>query len=106
MREVIVIANIPEMGGTFSTVPVILDQYIAPFQVSFSTSVDGNAELSYTDPFPVDNQDFVEANFDWLPIDPNYPNGDNYLGLPARAIRLSGATEGAIFTVIQSGVKG
>ena len=100
MRQVTVTAN-----AEGDTDPVVLDQYLTPFNVTYGTDGAGDIEVSITDPYPVENQDFVEATFEWLAIDPAYPNGGNYLGLPVRAIRLSSATQGTTFTVIQAGVK-
>ena len=104
MRQVIVTANIAD-GENFKTVPVILDQYLTPFQVSYLSSADGQVEVTFTDPYPVINQDFVEADFDWMNAATSYPNAANFLGQPVRAVRLSGATEGTTLTVIQSGDK-
>ena len=104
MRQVIVTADIAD-GENFKTVPVILDQYLTPFQVSYLSSADGQVEVTFTDPYPVINQDFVEADFDWMNAATGYPNAANFLGQPVRAVRLSGATEGTTLTVIQSGDK-
>ena len=104
MRQVIVTADILD-GETYNTVPVVLDQYLTPFQVSYLSSNDGQVEVTFTDPYPVVDQDFVEADFDWMNAATSYPNAANFLGQPVRAIRLSGATEGTTLTVIQSGVK-
>ena len=104
MRQVIVTADIAD-GENFKTVPVILDQYLTPFQVSYLSSADGQVEVTFTDPYPVINQDFVEADFDWMNAATSYPNAANFLGQPVRAVRLSGATEGTTLTVIQSGDK-
>lgn len=104
MRQVIVTANIAD-GGNFKTVPVILDQYLTPFQVSYISSNDGQVQVTFTDPYPVVNQNFVEADFDWMNAATTYPNAGNFLGQPVRAVRLSGATEGTTLTVIQSGDK-
>ena len=105
MRQVIVTADIPGGGGTFNTVPVILDQYLTPFQVSYISNDNGQAQVSFADPYPVEGVNFVEATFDWMNADTSYPNAGNFLGQPVRAIRLSGATEGTVFTVIQAGDK-
>ena len=105
MRQVTVTADITGDGGKFNTTPVILDQYIAPFQVSYLSSNDGTVEVTFTDPYPVVNQNFVEADYDWMTADTTYPNAGNFLGQPVRAIRLKNATAGTILTVIQSGVK-
>ena len=104
MRQVIVTADMAD-GENFKTVPVILDQYLTPFQVSYLSSDDGQVEVTFTDPYPVINQDFVEADFDWMNAATDYPNAANFLGQPVRAVRLSGATEGTTLTVIQSGDK-
>ena len=105
MRQVTVTADIPGDGDNFNTAPVVLDQYIAPFQVSFLSSNDGTVQVTFTDPYPVVNQDFVEADYDWRAVDINFPNAINFLNQPVRAIRLKNATAGTTLTVIQSGVK-
>jgi hypothetical protein len=105
MREVIAKADIPGDGGKFNTAPVILDQYIAPFQVSYLSSNDGTVQVTFTDPYPVVDLDFVEADFDWMTADTTYPNAGNFLGQPVRAIRLKNATAGTTLTVIQAGVR-
>ena len=104
MREVIATADIPE-DGKYVTAPVILDQYLTPFQVSYLSSNDGQVEVTFTDPYPVVDQKFVKADFDWMNAATSYPNAANFLGQPVRAVRLSGATEGTTLTVIQAGVK-
>ena len=105
MREVIVTADIAGDGGKFNTTPVVLDQYIAPFQVSYLSSNDGTVEVTFTNPYPVVDQQFVEADYDWMTADTDYPNAGNFLGQPVRAIRLKNATANTTLTVIQSGVK-
>jgi len=105
MRQVTVTADIAGDGGNFNTAPVILDQYIAPFQVSYLSSNDGTVEVTFTDPYPVVDQNFVEADFDWMTADTDYPNAGNFLGQPVRAIRLKNASANTTFTVIQAGVK-
>ena len=105
MRQVTVTADIAGDDDKFNTPPVILDQYIAPFQVSYLSSDDGTVEVTFTDPYPVVNQNFIEATYDWMTADIDYPNAGNFLGQPVRAIRLKNATEGTTLTVIQAGVK-
>ena len=110
MRQVTVVADISSGGDTptYSTVPVILDQYQAPFQVTYalSSGATGSVKVTTTDPYPVVNQDFVEAVFDWVDVPTTAPNATGFLVQPFRAIYLEGATEGDTLTVIQSGVKG
>jgi hypothetical protein len=101
MREVIV--TVPT-GGT-TTDPVVLDQYIAPFQVSYVNSGSGTVQVSQTDPYPVVNQDFTTASFSWITAPTGAPNTTTLLAQPYRAIRLSGATAGDTLTVVQAGVK-
>jgi len=101
MREVIVTVS---TGATGST-PVVLDQYLTPFQVSYYSTGSGTVQVTTTDPYPVVNQDFTTASFSWITAPTGSPNGANFLGQPFRAIRLSGATGGDSLTVIQSGVK-
>ena len=96
MREVTVIAS----GVSGQTTPVVLDQYIAPFQVSCVKSGSGTLEVTYTDPYPVVNQNFTEANFAWV----TGPTG-GFIDFPVRAVRLNGGVTGDTLTIVQSGVK-
>lgn len=100
MRQVTVTAD-----ATGVTAPVVLDQYLTPFQVTYAKSGSGTVQVSATDPYPVENQDFVEATFTWISAPTSAPNTTTFLAQPYRAIRLSGGAEGDTLTVIQSGVK-
>jgi len=99
MRQVKVTAD-----STGVTTPVVLDQYIAPFQVTYSNSGSGTVQVTATDPYPVENGNFVSATFTWITAPTAAPNTSTFLAQPYRAIRLSGAAEGDTLTVIQSGV--
>ena len=100
MRQVTV--TVPT--GSLSSDPVILDQYIAPFSVTYS-AVTGTVQVSTTDPYPVVDQNFTTANFTWVTAPTGSPNGVGFLGQPFRAIRITGATGGDTLTVIQAGVR-
>lgn len=100
MREVVVTADV--LGDT---PPVVLDQYLTPFQVTYAKSGSGTVQVSTTDPYPVVNQDFVAPTFTWVTAPDLAPNATGFLGQPFRAIRLTGASQGDTLTVIQSGVK-
>jgi len=100
MRQVTV--TVPTAG--LSTEPVILDQYIAPFSVTYS-AVTGTVQVSVTDPYPYENLDFTTASFTWVTAPTGAPNGVGFLGQPFRAIRITGATGGDTLTVIQAGVR-
>jgi len=100
MRQVTV--TVPTAG--LSTEPVILDQYIAPFSVTYS-AVTGTVQVSVTDPYPYENLDFTTASFTWVTAPTGAPNGVGFLGQPYRAIRITGATGGNTLTVIQAGVR-
>ena len=102
MRQVVV--TIPT-GGT-TTDPVILDQYQAPFQVTYVNSGSGTVQVSATDPYPVVNGNFTTASFTWVTAPTTAPNAAGFLAQPYRAMRISGGTAGDTLTVIQSGVKG
>lgn len=102
MRQITVTTD----AGTGNTVPVILDQYQNPFSVTYSHSGTGIVQVSLTDPYPVENQDFVEANFVWISAPTDYPNAAGFLGQPYRAIRIFDGDVNETLTVIQSGVKG
>jgi hypothetical protein len=100
MRQVTV--TVPTAG--LSTEPVILDQYIAPFSVTYS-AVTGTVQVSVTDPYPYENLNFTTASFTWVTAPTGAPNGVGFLGQPFRAIRITGATGGNTLTVIQAGVR-
>lgn len=104
MRQVTVAATIPD-GLDFVTEAVVLDQYLTPFQVTYSKTGSGAVEVSVTDPYPLSNGDFVAPTFTWIPAPTLAPNTATFLAQPYRAIRLSGAAENDTLTVIQSGVK-
>ena len=99
MRQVTVTAD-----ATGVTTPVVLDQYIAPFQVTYSKTGSGTVQATATNPYPVENGNFVSATFTWITAPTAAPNTSTFLAQPYRAIRLSGAAEGDTLTVIQSGV--
>lgn len=100
MRQVTVTAD-----ATGASTPVVLDQYITPFQVTYSKTGSGTVQVTATDPYPVENGNFVSATFTWITAPTSAPNTATFLAQPYRAIRLSGAAEGDTLTVIQSGVK-
>jgi hypothetical protein len=87
------------------TAPVVLDQYISPFEVSYAKTGSGTVQVSLTDPFPVSNGNFVAPSFTWVTAPTGAPNSATSLGQPFRAIRLSGATAGDTLTVVQAGAK-
>lgn len=107
MRQVTVTANISDGGEspTYASAPVVLDQYIAPFEVSYAKTGSGTVQVSLTDPFPKVNGDFTTPSFTWITAPTGAPNSATSLGQPFRAIRLSGAADGDTLTVVQAGVK-
>lgn len=100
MRQVIVTAD-----DTGVTTPVVLDQYLTPFQVTYSKTGSGTVQVTATDPYPLDNGNYVAATYTWITAPTSAPNTATFLAQPYRAIRLSGAAEGDTLTVIQAGVK-
>lgn len=100
MREIVVTAD-----ATGDTQAVVLDQYLTPFQVSYAKTGSGTVQVSLTDPFPVENGDFVAATFTWITAPTTAPNTATFLAQPYRAIRLQGGAEGDTLTVVQAGVK-
>jgi hypothetical protein len=100
MRQVTVTAD-----ATGATTPVVLDQYITPFQVTYSKTGSGTVQVTATDPYPVENGNFVSATYTWITAPTAAPNTTTFLAQPYRAIRLSGGTAGDTLTVIQSGVR-
>jgi hypothetical protein len=100
MRQVTVTAN-----SSGDTSAVVLDQYITPFQVTYSKTGSGTVQVSATDPYPYVNQDFTTASFTWISAPTSAPNTTTFLAQPYRAMRLTGGAEGDTLTVIQSGVK-
>ena len=101
MREVTV--TVP--AGQTVSAPVVLDQYITPFQVTYSKTGSGTVQVTATDPYPVVNGNFVTATFVWITAPTAAPNTATFLAQPYRAIRLQGAAAGDALTVIQSGIK-
>ena len=102
MREIVVTVG---AGGT--TVPVPLDQYQAPFQVTYVNSGSGTVQVSASDPFPQSvTGSYVAPTFTWVTAPTTAPSATGFLGQPYRAIRLSGGAQGDTLTVIQAGVKG
>ena len=102
MREIVV--TIPTSAT--ATDPVILDQYQAPFQVTYVNSGSGTVQVSATDPYPVSGVTFTTATFTWVTVPTTAPNATGFLAQPYRAMRLSSGAAGDTLTVIQSGVKG
>lgn len=100
MRQTTVTAN-----ASGVTPVVVLDQYIAPFQVTYSKTGSGTVQVTTTDPYPKENGDFTTASFTWVTAPTTAPNATGFLGQPYRAIRLSGGAEGDTLTVIQAGVR-
>lgn len=100
MRQVTVTAD--DAGVT---TPVVLDQYLTPFQVTYSKTGSGTVQVTATDPYPIENGNYVAANYTWITAPTSAPNTATFLAQPYRAIRLSGAAEGDTLTVIQAGVK-
>jgi len=107
MRQTTVTANISDGGEepTYASLPVVLDQYIAPFSVTYAKTGSGTVQVTATDPFPKVNGDFTAPTFDWITAPTGAPNSETSLGQPFRAIRLSGGADGDTLTVIQAGVK-
>lgn len=96
MRPITVAAD---SSGTTVAVPV--DIYLTPINVSYVKTGSGTVQISYDDPWPKENGDFVEPTFTWVSA-PSSPIVDQ----PFRAIRLDGGADGDTLTVIQSGVMG
>lgn len=92
----------------FETPPVIIDQYQDPASISFFKTGSGTVKVSYADPYPMDNGQYVkQTTWNWQSPDlTKFPNGANFIGQPIRAIYLTGAANGDKLTVIQAGVKG
>ena len=103
MREITVTAGLSGYsGGGFQTVPVVVDQYIAPNQFNIvanngASGYSGTFEYSVTDPYPFVNGKFVEADYVWV------TGSSGFTPEPFRAVRLNGAAEGDTLTVIQVG---
>lgn len=100
MREVIVTAD-----STGNTAPVVLNQYTAPFQVTYASSnSSATVQVSNTDPYPVVNGKFTSPTFTWVTAPTSAPNAANALMQPFRVIRLSGGASGDTLTVVQAGI--
>ena len=100
MRQTTVTAN-----ASGDTPVVVLDQYIAPFQVTYSKTGSGTVQVTTTDPYPRVNGNFTTASYTWVTAPTTSPNASGFLGQPYRAIRLTGGAEGDTLTVIQAGVR-
>jgi len=100
MRQVTVTADV---AG--DTPAVVLDQYLTPFQVTYSKTGSGTVQVTATDPYPLENGNFVAPTFTWISAPTTAPNTATFLAQPYRAIRITGGTAGDTLTVIQSGVK-
>lgn len=100
MRQVTVTAD-----NTGNTSAVVLDQYIAPFQVTYNKSGSGTVQVTTTDPYPLSNGNFVSPTFAWVTAPTGAPNTTTFIAQPFRAIRLTGGAQGDTLTVIQAGVK-
>jgi len=100
MRQVTVAAD-----NTGNSPAVVLDQYITPFQVTYSKTGSGTVQVTATDPYPLENGNFVAPVFTWISAPTTAPNTATFLAQPYRAIRITGGTAGDTLTVIQSGVK-
>ena len=96
MRPITVVAN-----SSGDTVAVPVDIYLTPINVSYVNSGSGTVEISYDDPWPKENGDFVEPTFTWVAAPSSPINGQ-----PFTAIRLTGGAENDTLTVIQAGVMG
>ncbi len=95
------------VGVNGATEPVVLDQYLDPFQVTYVKTGSGTVEVSATDPFPQEPTTgyFVAPVFTWVTAPTGAPNGDGFIGHPYRAIRLTGGTGSDSLTVIQAGAR-
>lgn len=100
MRQVTVTAGVSGL-----TDAVVLDKYIAPFQVTYTKTGSGVVQVTTTDPFPIENGNFVAPVFSWVTAPTAAPNGPDFLGQPYTAVRLTGGTAGDTLTVIQAGIK-
>lgn len=80
------------------TPPVVLDQYLTPFNATYVKTGSGTVQVTATDPFSGDA-------LVWSTAPTTAPNAANFLGQPYRAIRLSGAAENDTLTVIQAGIQ-
>jgi hypothetical protein len=96
MRPITVVAD-----SSGNTVAVPVDVYLTPINVSYVKTGSGTVQISYSDPWPKENGDFVAPTFTWVSAPSSPINGQ-----PFRAIRLSGGAEGDTLTVIQAGVMG
>lgn len=110
MREVKQIYSFATSGASGVTTPVVMDQYISPFNVGLGIFPSGTA--TYTVQHTFDNPfdpDFNPATANWL----NHPdltadsgNNDGNYAFAVRAIRLnvSSTTADITFYVAQSGI--
>jgi hypothetical protein len=84
---------------------VVLDQFIAPFQVTYASSnSSATVQVSNTDPYPVVNGKFTSPTFTWVTVPTSAPNAANALMQPYRVMRLTGGASGDSLTVVQAGI--
>lgn len=101
MRRVVVTAD-----SSGNTPAVVLDQYLNPASVTYYKSgAGGTVQATVSDPFPLENGNYVSPTFSWITAPTTAPNAANFLGQPFKAIRLTGATEGDTLTVVQAGAR-
>jgi len=85
-----------------NNVPVPVDQYVTPFNVSYVAS-GGTVQISYSDPFPLNAQGYPipgAPTLTWVSA-PASP----IVNQPFRAIQITGGSGTDTLTVIQAGVR-
>jgi hypothetical protein len=110
MRQVILTYSFADSGAAGVTAPVVLDQYISPFNVSLAIVPAGTAtytvQYTFDDPFATD---FTPGTATWF----NHPdltsesgNNDGNFAFPVRATRLnvSATDDNVTFYVTQAGI--
>ena len=110
MRQVIQTYSFADEGASGVTYPVVMDQYIAPFNASVAIVPAGTAtytvQHTFDDPFAAD---FTPATAVWFPhpdLTAESGNNDGNYAFPVRAIRLnvSETDDDITFYVTQAGI--
>ena len=100
-------------GGTGSSAPIPLDQYISPFSVGIGCDISAGGNLTYTVEHTFDDvfaKTFTPAGATWFPnsgLTTKIADADGNYSAPVTAVRLTvtiWAAGSVTMTVIQAGV--
>ena len=110
MRQVIQTYSFADEGSSGVTYPVVMDQYISPFNVSVAIVPTDTAtytvQHTFDDPFATDFTPATAVWFSHPDLTSESGNNDGNYAFPVRAIRLnvSAADNDVTFYVTQAGI--